>query len=100
MNVIKKLPLFLASVHVVFTILVFAPAISSPERWGLLPIPIYYADYPLSVLLIRISSLFGTGLSAQGKLAIDCLSFLIGGSLWFYCVGQLLRISAMKLARA
>src|SRR5580765_1093378 len=96
-KICKRLPLVLASVHAAIVVALFLPAIFSPGKLGLLPIPMYYVDYPASILLIRANGIFGAGLNVEKRLAIDFCAFLIGGSIWLYCVVKLLLAAAVRL---
>ena len=47
----KRLPVIFAAIHAALTLLVFGKAIASPERSGLLPLIMYYLDYPCSTFM-------------------------------------------------
>ena len=97
MNLVRFLPLELAGLHALVTILVFGAAIKTPERLGLLPLIIFYADYPFSLLLNWLRNILHFGESIRGNLVVDGAVFLIFGSLWFYFIGLLLRTITMKI---
>jgi hypothetical protein len=96
MKTYKSLPLMLGSLHAIFAATVFGLAIRSPERGGLLPLLVYYVDYPLSIVLDGIRHILHRTGSLQYNLFADAFTFVILGSLWFYCIGILLRLLLVR----
>ena len=89
----KILPflLLLAGTHAVLASVVFGAAIASPERSGLLPVSLFYADYPCSIFMDWLRNLIHTDTSVRGNLLVDYFVFLVFGSLWFFLIGSLIR---------
>jgi hypothetical protein len=76
--------------HAVLASLAFAVSMP-PLHWDIYPLIIVMVDYPASLLAGRLSDL------ANGNQAIDCLIYVIIGSIWFYLIGFLLRIIIKNL---
>jgi hypothetical protein len=83
----KYLPWVLAGVHAAVTVWLFGAAILSPERSGLLPVILYVADYPCSIVLNWLRNLLHPDWSVESNLLIDGVVFLTLGSTWFYLIG-------------
>lgn len=95
MRLLKVLPFVLAGLHAVIAVGVFSMAISNPARSGLLPLVLYYIDYPCSILMESLRrSLQGT---AVNSLVVDGLVYGIIGTLWFFLIGLLLRAVVERL---
>jgi len=93
----KYLPCALAGVHAALTVLLFGGAILSPERSGLLPVILYWVDYPCSIVMNWLRNLLHPDWSVESNLFIDGTVFFIIGSLWFYLMGSLVRSALPKL---
>ena len=93
----KSLPCALAGVHAVLTVLLFGAAILSPERSGLLPVFLYWVDYPCSIGMNWLRNLLHPDWSVESNLLIDGAVFFTIGSLWFYLIGSLMRSALLKL---
>ncbi len=96
-STMKYLPHALAGMHAFLTVLIFATAISSPERSGLLPLILYVADYPCSIVMNWLRNALHPDWSVQANLAVDGAVFLIIGSCWYYLIGSMLRGLIEKL---
>jgi hypothetical protein len=81
----RHLPLIFGCVHAVFVAVVFGSAICNPIRASLLPIFVFAADFPLSLLIEWLGKSLGSS-----RLLFDAFAYLILGSAWFYFIGYLL----------
>jgi hypothetical protein len=97
MKFIRSLPFMLAGLHAAFTVIVFVLANKRPGGLELLPLIVFTLDYPISLLLVRVSNLFDPYLGFKGRELVDCSAFLIGGSAWFYLIGWLARAAVLRL---
>lgn len=95
MKVIKLLPLILASLHAVFAGTVFWLASHSPGL-ALLPVVVFYTDYPFSIVLDVVTNLFDQTGSLESSLWPGVLTFVVLGSLWYYCIGIVLRALLLR----
>ena len=94
----KALPVTLAGIHAAACIVVFGLAISDPVRSGLLPVTLYFADYPASLLMEPIRRALHFDLSTEGRLLLDGIVYVILGSGWYYLMGSLLRTIVARVA--
>jgi hypothetical protein len=85
----KLLPYSLAIAHALFVAVVFGSAISYPQRASLLPLFVYGADMPVSLVIERLSNALAP--RYEGILLIECIAYLIIGSLWYFLLGYLLK---------
>jgi hypothetical protein len=81
----KHLPFLLGGLHAFFVAIVFGSAICNPMRAGLLPMFVFVADFPISLLIEWL----GSWMQAS-RLLFEAIAYLIAGSLWFYFLGYLL----------
>ena len=86
----KLLPCLLAFAHAILVAVVFGSAISYPQRAGLLPLLVYAADMPISLVIERLSDALAP--RYEGILLIECIGYLIVGSLWYFVLGYLLKL--------
>jgi hypothetical protein len=91
----KRLPYVAASIHAVFATVVFGGAIYNPLRGGLLPLFVFAADYPASLVIERIAGLLQHAFNAP--LLTDYVAYLVFGSAWFFFLGLVLRSILNKL---
>ena len=87
----KFLPYLLAVAHAIFVAVVFESAISYPQRAGLLPIFVYAADMPISLVIERLADALAPR-GYEGILLIECIAYLTIGSLWYFLLGYLLKV--------
>src|SRR2546421_610531 len=99
MRILKSLPFILAFLHAAFTLLIFGAAISSPETRGLLPIVLYFADYPCSLVMEFLRKSLHGELTVTGRLLVDCAVYLVIGSAWFFAIGTLVRMGLSRLSK-
>ena len=83
----KTLPKVLAGLHAIVTCLVFGLAIASPERSGLLPVLLFFADLPVSPAMNWLRNILHPDWGVRSNLFVDYLVFLLIGSMWYYLVG-------------
>jgi hypothetical protein len=85
----KLLPYSVAVAHALFVASVFGSAICYPQRASLLPIFVYAADMPVSLVIERLSDALAP--RYEGILLIECIGYLIIGSLWYFLLAYLLK---------
>ena len=93
----RELPLILAIANASFTIVIFALAIHNPEKSGLLPILVFFCDFPASLCAEWLRDLLHDGFGITGRLTIDGAVYAIIGFLWFYLIGHVLRAIILNL---
>lgn len=86
----KALPITLAGIHALACVVIFGAAIGDPERSGLLPLILYFSDYPASLAMELIRGALHGSMDIEGQFAVDGLVYLTFGSAWFYLIGSLL----------
>jgi hypothetical protein len=96
-KLLRWLPIVLASLHAVVTLLIFIRAIRAPERSGLLPVVMFYVDYPISIGLGRLSNVLPDDSPVEQRLTFDAITFLVLGSAWYYLLGILVRLAIRRL---
>jgi hypothetical protein len=91
-NILKCAPIVFSGAHAVLAVLVFWFTIADPERRGLLPIILFFADFPCSIFMnwLRKSIL-------QSNLWVDAAVYVIIGSAWWYAIGWVLAAAIGKL---
>jgi hypothetical protein len=94
----KWLAFLLTGGHAFLCITVFGLALSDPGRRGMLPILVYVADYPASLVCEAVRRALH-GHVPLPRLAVDGLTYLAIGSLWYYVLGTFLRVVIGRLAR-
>jgi len=93
----KSLPIAMAGVHAAACIVVFGLAIRDPERSGLLPVLLYFSDYPASVLMETVRRALHFDLRPEGRLLVDGVVYVTFGSGWYYLLGWLLRAGVRRI---
>jgi hypothetical protein len=89
MKLLKSLPFIFGGAHAILSIGIFGLAITDPERKGLLPLVMYFVDYPCSIL---IESLCRSLRRSTGDIfLVGGVVYGIVGSLWFFLIGFLIR---------
>ncbi|MBV9128392.1 MAG: hypothetical protein JO117_09930 [Verrucomicrobia bacterium] len=80
--------------HLAFVAFCFGFALYQPERLGLLPVLVCYADFPASLLAEWARPALADAVGAhsyRGKLLADATVYALVGSAWWLLVGLLLR---------
>src|SRR5579862_140110 len=98
MKFANLLPFILSIFHALLVVCIFGFAIHSPQISGLLPIIAYYVDYPLSIVLVRLSSHLGMDLTVQQRLLVDGAIFLLFGTAWYYFIGFIIKQAFIKMS--
>jgi hypothetical protein len=91
----KRLPYVAAALHAVFATIVFGSAIYNPMRGGLLPLLVFSADWPASLLVEHVADLLQEAFHAP--LLTDYFLYLVFGSAWFFILGVFFRFLLTKL---
>ncbi len=86
-KILKLLPVGLATLNASVTFYVFWAANHYPNA-GLLPIIIYYADFPFSICIKWLSDLLDP---IGAHVAVETIAFVTLGSAWYYLLGVWLR---------
>ena len=81
-----RLALVLGVAHAVLAVSVFGSAIAYPARASLLPIVMFCADLPFSLMFEFISKHLDSVFDA--RLLIDAILYTVVGSAWFLAIGQ------------
>jgi hypothetical protein len=89
MKLLHSLPFIFGGAHAIVSISVFGFAITDPVRMGLLPLVMYFVDYPCSLLMESLRR--GLHGNAIDNLVVDGLVYSIVGSVWFFMIGFLIR---------
>src|SRR5580698_4237129 len=95
----KRLPLFLAAINIIVSVLCFAAAISSPEKRGLAPIIVFGMDVPVSFLLVQSHPFLWANFELHTAMVIDGAIFTVGGAAWFYALGLVISKAIEKMMR-
>lgn len=90
----RKFPLILAALNFVLTTAIFGAAVSAPTQRGLLPIIVYFADYPVSRLLESLLGRLRGGL--ENNYLVDYCSYAIVGALWYWIIGIIICRAARR----
>jgi hypothetical protein len=86
----RRLPIILATTHILLCELIFGSAIANPQRSGLLPLIALGFDWPASLVFNRLSdALIGFPLN---KLLWDAAFYLVLGTIWYYWIGRVLQV--------
>ena len=91
----RRLPVVLATTHILLCGLIFGSAIATPERAGLLPLIALAIDWPASLAFHGLSdALIGF---PRNKLLWDAafymvLGTMVLGTIWFYWIGRVLQV--------
>jgi hypothetical protein len=86
----RRLPVILATTHILLCGLIFGSAIANPERAGLLPLIALAIDWPASLAFNGLSdALIGF---SRNKLLWDAAFYMVLGTIWFYWVGRVLQM--------
>src|SRR4051812_481369 len=85
---LRGLPWFLATVHTLLTIVIFWVAITNMERAGLLPIIMFFADLPASLLIEEIFHLIGAVTNSGSNYLLAGATYLVLGTAWWYGIGK------------
>jgi hypothetical protein len=93
-TVLRVLPGGLAGIHATFAAVVFAVAIANPQKSGLLPLLVFFADIPASFFLEVLRKLFPVR-----TLAVDATVYILLGSAWWYVLGMLIRRGVLAFRR-
>lgn len=94
MRLLRILPLALAILHASFVVLIFGLAMSNPGRLGLLPILVFYVDYPSSIAAESLRRYLHSTLADQ--LLVDAVVYGAVGSIWFFLIGLLVRAGVKR----
>ena len=91
----KRLPLFLACGNAIISTICFAAAILNPLRAGLLPLIVFFLDYPASLVIQRIGDTIATHIEA--RMLAYYFVYLLLGALWYYVGGIVIRFLIDRL---
>jgi hypothetical protein len=87
-----KLPMYLASVHFLFAICVFAVALIIPGLWGMIAIiSLDYVNFPIQLVITFLTMLFTDAVgSPNATLAMEMILTFVAGTAWWYFLGTLI----------
>jgi membrane protein DedA with SNARE-associated domain len=90
LGTIQRLPILLGVGHLVVSAAVFGLSFGAPHALGL-PILLYVADFPASVLTFYIAGLAADPLRGIPSQLVWAGAVALLGSGWYYALGMLLR---------
>ena len=84
----RSLPVIAVAAHTLLTVLVFLVAMLNPARSGLMPLLVFMADLPFSIVIhILAESVTRDGIGYYPQLLNDMAWFLVLGGAWWYGIG-------------
>jgi hypothetical protein len=84
-----KIAIALVVVHLVVVGVCFGSAIWRPERSGLAPLFVLFADMPASLIIEPVRhALDAASDSYTGRLLVDAAVYSVIGTVWWFCVGS------------
>ncbi len=63
----------------------------------MMPLVLYFADYPASLLANVIRSGLHGDFGTEGRLVVDGVAYLLIGSSWYYLLGLILRAATKRV---
>jgi hypothetical protein len=98
MKLLKSLPFIFGGTHAILSIWIFGLASTDPERKGLLPLIMYFLDYPCSILMESLCHSLRR--STVDIFLVGGLVYGIVGSLWFSLIGFVVRAVTTRFVRS
>ena len=98
MKLLESLPFIFGGTHAILSIWIFGLASTDPERKGLLPLIMYFVDYPCSILMESLCRSLSR--STVDIFLVGGLVYGIVGSLWFSLIGFLIRAVTTRFVKS